>query len=266
MTCVLLNLLINLFLLILLVACQQFHKKISYMIGQMIAADLHAANMVTGAGFKAMINFFEPTYQIPHPTTFMRTHIPAVLENTEKKVKSKFDGVTHVTFTTDCWQDDYAGNHYMSVTAHIIAADWEMQSVLLASVVMKGSITGQLILKKLREVQKEFGLESVTHSLVTDQGSNVILSAKLGEIHNLHCFAHRLDLCLTVYGVDKVAEFKTVLQKCKDIVKFFRKKGPTVKAKQEELRNMQTFMAEVVQNDHCYYNLDIEIPATSLKS
>lgn len=237
----------------------------------MIALDLHPVSTVEGIGFKQLMNHLDPSYVVPHRTTFTRTYLPDLMEDLKEKVVKTLGGAFHLTLTTDGWEDDYANNKYMSITAHFISESWTMVTFLLETVFLVGSATGELIAKNLAEVEKEFRIDSKTRSLVTDQGSNVLKAGRIASYHTEECFAHRLDLCLTTYGLDAADEWKAVLNKCKEIVHLFRRKGQEVRAEQKRLkkeqdqRNLLHFMDSMVENDHNYANISVEIGTTSLK-
>lgn len=168
----------------------------------------------------------------------------------------------HVVYTSDCWTDDYAHNQYLGITAHFINQEWCMQSHVLQTVHLDGKATGDVINKHFTTVLREWQLQRVSRSLVTDEGSNILRAGRLGGWHQLECFAHRLDLCITDYGLDKVEGAKGVIKKCKDIVMFLRYKSSEVRGKQQEL---STLMETVVENDHTYGAVTTEIATTSLK-
>lgn len=232
----------------------------------MIAVDLHPVNIVTGLGFKEMMNFFDPTYKIPHPTTFMRTHLPNLLEDVAGQVMGLMKPGRHITLTTDCWQDDYAKNHYMTVSAHFVDESWEFLSFILATVALEGSITGELINQNLEAIKNQFSLHGKTFSLVTDQGSNVLKAGRIGDYHQLECFAHRLDLCLTTYGIDLTPAWSSVLKKCIGITNAFRQRRPEFRAEQQaQQRLFQEYLTNVVENDHCYASVTQDPGTTALK-
>lgn len=228
----------------------------------MLAADLEPANMVHRAGFRNLIHHFEPGYILPHRTTFTRTHLPDLMEEVKTKVLKQLETAEHVVFTTDCWTDDYAHNKYMCVTAHYISPTWELVSFLLATIPLEGSVTGELLNKQLLLTLKEWKLSRISRTLVTDQGADILKAGRIGGWQQFECFAHRLDLCIMDHGMDVVKDVKSVLTKCKDIVRFLRYKSPEVCTKQQELNDL---MENVVENDHIYSSVITEAHNSSLK-
>lgn len=234
----------------------------SKMIAKMIAVDLAPVKIVGGRGFRELVKFFRPSFVIPHPTTFTRTHLPELMGNIKGVVLKDMQQARHITVTTEYWQNDYAHNHSVNITTHFITDSWDLKSYFLASVLMEGNVTGELIAKSICETLQEFGAVDSTLSIVTDHGTNVRKVGEIGDNHQMDCFADRLDMCLTTYGLDAVPEWSGLLQRCKDIVQCLRKVKPAIS---EEHQDFQNFMECVVNNDHHYGNVTADIGTTSLK-
>ena len=98
--------------------------------------------------------------------------------------------------------------------------------------------------------------------MVSDQGLNIKKAAEIGKLHHLFCFAHKLDLCLTTYGVNLVEDYSHLITKCKDIIKFFRYKSSEVAEKQAELNEL---FENIIEDDHSYFEVVENVPSTSLK-
>ena len=98
--------------------------------------------------------------------------------------------------------------------------------------------------------------------MVSDQGLNIKKAAEIGKLHHLFCFAHKLDLCLTSYGVNLVEDYSHLITKCKDIIKFFRYKSSEVAEKQAELNEL---FENIIEDDHSYFEVVENAPSTSLK-
>lgn len=98
---------------------------------------------------------------------------------------------------------------------------------------------------------KRYGVVSHT-SVFLDQGSNVLRAGRISDWLHLECFAHRLNLFVTVDGFQDAPVFKSLLGKCKAIVKFLRFKAPEVAETQKELT---AFLENYPAGDHTYGNL-----------
>ena len=215
-----------------------------------------------GEGFRDLINFIVPEYQVPHRTTFMRTHVPELYTKIQSKIRAELDCADTVAITTDMWKDEFIHNSYITVTAHFINEKWELKSFVLNTKVMNVSHTAANIVTELESIMKDWGLDKKCHTIVTDEGSNMLLAGKLMRWNQVRCFAHRLNLCLTSHGVDKVPDLNILIEKCKKIAKAFRNKGSNVAVKQADFRD---FMESHVESDHNYFKNDATVPNTSIK-
>lgn len=234
----------------------------SELVTEMIAGDLHSVNMVKGRGFRKLMRHAVPGFVIPHPSTIMRTYVPKLKNKVRGRVQDELKEAIHITYTTDVWTDNFLHNSYMCITAHYITADWKMKSYVLCTVIMKGSITGVALKKVLESTMADWKLDGITRSLVSDQGANILRAGRLANWHHMTCFAHKLNLCITKYGLDAVPAYKGLIKKCKDIVEFLRYKGPEVTEKQNQLRH---FVKNFVENDHSYQDVTYEVGSTSVK-
>lgn len=178
------------------------------------------------------------------------------------KVGKEFKGAFHITFTIDCWTDDFQHNNYVTITAHFIDSSWRLRSFVLCTEIMEGSVTGEALSEKLEKARRKFGLTETTFTMVSDQGANILRAGRISDWHHVTCFAHKLNLCLTKNGLDATPGWSSLLKKCKDIVCEFRFKSQDVRNKQKELLD---FMENVVEDDHNYYNITFEVGTTSLK-
>lgn len=78
-------------------------RKITMLIGEMIAVDNQPFSVVGDIGFGRLVNFLEPRYQIPSRKYFSETLIPELYEKVKVKVKVLLANQQHVSCTTDIW-------------------------------------------------------------------------------------------------------------------------------------------------------------------
>ena len=136
-----------------------------------------------------------------------------------------------------------------------------MKSKVLSTRVLNCSHTGEVIASELRTVLKEWDISVKYPTLVTDQGSNVVKAAKILRWNHLACFAHKLNLCLTAYGLDKVPDCSKLVKKCQTLAVYCRRRRNQFSQKQEELRS---FYDNCITSDHTYFK-QLDVPNTSVK-
>jgi zinc finger BED domain-containing protein 1 (E3 SUMO-protein ligase ZBED1) len=120
--------------------------RITAEIAKMIVMDMHPPYMVQHDGFQEFVKFAFPGYELPHRTTFSRTHIRNLYNSIKESVKKELRELDSLCITTDLWTDRYKQNGYMSVTAHFIDKEWEMKSRVLSTRVLNCSHTGSPVI------------------------------------------------------------------------------------------------------------------------
>ena len=98
-------------------------------------------------------------------------------------------------------------------------------------------------------------------TLVTDQESNVVKATKILRWNHLACFAHKVNLCLTAYGLDKVLDCSKLVIKCQTLAVYCRRRRNQFSQKQKELRS---FYDNFITSDHTYFK-QLDVPNTSVK-
>ena len=85
----------------------------------------------------------------------------------------------------------------MCLSGHIIDDEWDLRSYLLEQLPLVGSVTGEAIEERIQNSVRQWGVSNITKTLMSDQGTNVLKAERLAKWLHLHCFDHRLDLCIT---------------------------------------------------------------------
>jgi hAT family C-terminal dimerisation region len=153
-------------------------------------------------------------------------------------------------FTTDLWTDGYRQRSFISLTCHLIDEDYELKSLVLGTREFHGKHTALNIRKTIVNIISEFtgSEESAEKTIksgvfVTDNGANVVAAFKnpcaalecedddgFSDVayRRLSCACHSLNLALNLVlekRVDEVPGLRQFLEKCKKIVKYFKKSG-----------------------------------------
>ena len=91
--------------------------QITELIAELVARDLRPLSVVEGEGFRQLLKYIEPNYQVPS-----RPHVPTVCQKLYASVKEKLHIALqscYVAFTSDLWTSQ-AVQAYLTVTAHFI--------------------------------------------------------------------------------------------------------------------------------------------------
>lgn len=126
-----------------------------------------------------------------------------------------------ISFTTDIWTEPSSNVSLLSLTAHGINRDFKRLKVILKCHTFDGRHTGDLVLEKIKSMLMEWGIiKEKIHCFVRDSGSNMIRAMKLGDIPDVSCTVHQLQLCVrTLLDCDE--EIKALLSTCKKISTHF---------------------------------------------
>ena len=80
----------------------QHANKITWLIAEMVARDLHSISIVEGEGFKNLLNFLEPGYKVPSHTHITKVCCDMYVEQKEK-LKQEVKSYGHEALTSDIW-------------------------------------------------------------------------------------------------------------------------------------------------------------------
>ena len=116
--------------------------RITELIAEMVARDLHPLSVVEGGGFRQLVNLIEPNYQVPS-----RPHIRSVCQKLYASMKEKLLVTLqshYVAFTSNLWTSQ-AVQAYLTVTAHFIIEQWVLERCFLETKEMPERHTGRII-------------------------------------------------------------------------------------------------------------------------
>ncbi|KAH7970086.1 hypothetical protein HPB52_024056 [Rhipicephalus sanguineus] len=133
---------------------QRERTAITTRIARMLALDLQPYSFVENRGFKELMNHMEPLYKIPSRTTFSRTIIPELYEDTFMAVKERMhadfqEGVESISLTSDMWTSR-SNQSYISLTCHYLTSNFDVRSFALENRSVTESHTACNILEHLQ--------------------------------------------------------------------------------------------------------------------
>jgi hypothetical protein len=124
-----------------------------------------------------------------------------------------------LAITTDCWTSA-ANKPYISLTAHFINSNWELNSVVLACELFRGRHVAEQMAGKIHEMLRNFNIDFNNISCcVTDNEPTMNAMADHIAFGWMGCFDHLLEL---ITGVTFEADgIRDVLKRCRQVVGHF---------------------------------------------
>lgn len=225
-------------------------KRISSSIATFIAKDLRPYAVVNNEGFRALMRTLEPRYKLPKRKYFAQKAVPELYGMTKTEVLESLKKACRVALTCDAWTS-VATQSYVTVTAHFVSEGrngWELVSYVLQTRVMTDSHTGANVAELLQKVAEEWQITDKDLVLVTDNASNMIVAAQLGNFLHIKCYAHTLNL-----ASQKALKLPTVtrlLGRIRRITTFFHR-STTANQLLKENQNMLSLKNHKLKTDVC---------------
>lgn len=165
-------------------------------IAAFIAQDARPISLVEGKGFRNLMAFLEPEYELKSRTTTTEL-IKKMYNEGVQKLKLKLRDAKYVAFTTDMWTS-IQNVAYMCITAHWINNDWELEAAVLQTRETPERHTGHNISIRLADCASEWGISvDKIAATVHDNGSNINLAIDLlDDWPDQRCFSHTLQLAI----------------------------------------------------------------------
>ena len=219
---------------------------ITKLIAEFVARDLRPLSVVSGDGFRQLLNTIEPGYQVPSHTHITKI-CRQIFQTTKEELRKTLEGQPHVALTTDIWTSR-ATQAYLTITAHFITAEWKMGSAVLQTQEMPERHTGVHISEKLKEATSEWGIaDEKVVAVVHDNATNMVLAADLLEgWGDLSCFGHTLQLAVnTGLALNAIARLTAV---CRKIVGHFKHSVVAMGALAERQRSLKIAEHSLIQD------------------
>ena len=126
-------------------------EKITKLITNVIVGDLRPINFVEGKYFRALINYLEPSYDLPSRHTFTKS-IEDLYKNAKPSLISDLSKVMHIALTFDMWTSSRMQS-FLGIPAHYVSPNnAKLATALLAVKEVGDAHTGQNIASWLKTV------------------------------------------------------------------------------------------------------------------
>ena len=153
------------------------------------------------------------------------TVIPNLVERAKKAIADKLnvdESNQSISFTTDIWTCQHTNHSYISLSAHWVSdAVPSMQSFVLHSSLFPGSQTGPAIASKVEAMLEEWQIPlTKCHTVITDNGANMVNGIELVDISRGPCFLHMLQLAIQD-GIMSQRSVSDMIARSKRVVTYF---------------------------------------------
>lgn len=173
------------------------HKQteLTKMIAKFIYTDMQPISVVEDPGFKELMAYVDPKYQMPSRTHMMEKVLRQEFQKKNIFVRESLSEAKAVSLTTDAWTSR-ATDNYITVTAHAVMPDWSMKSFVLSTKLSNESHTSEFLLESLTTTISEWNLEAKLANIyvTTDNARNITKALENSTYIGVRCFAHSMNL------------------------------------------------------------------------
>ncbi|KAE8277490.1 hypothetical protein D5F01_LYC24564 [Larimichthys crocea] len=209
-------------------------KSITDALSFFLCKSIQPYSITANEGFKYLLEVLEPRYSIPDRKVFSDKLVPALYEKVKMDVVDSMSRAQRVSITVDGWTS-CATDSYITVTAHYVTEEWDLQSHVLQTRVFNASHTGANLAALLQNVLREWNITDKNPALVTDNARNMVVAGAGADVTpHVRCVAHTLNLASQkALKMDRVSE---LLVKVRKVVTYFHKSPQAA----EVLREIQS--------------------------
>jgi len=180
-------------------------EKISDALAKFVAENMLPMAIVESDSLRQLMELLEPQYKVLCRQTMTSRLGGMTTKMTTTLATHLATEVQHIAVTTDTWTS-ISNDAYLSFTASYIDSDWMMKTPVLATVPMHERHTQTVIAAHLGDVAKDWNVSEKIVACVHDGAANVKDAGSRNNWTDVHCAAHKLQLCITTsMGMDKVS-------------------------------------------------------------
>ncbi|XP_077280023.1 zinc finger BED domain-containing protein 4-like [Temnothorax americanus] len=214
-------------------------KDITRAIAVFICKGLHPYNIVNEPGFRHLLHFLEPRYNVPCRTTFSRSIIPKLYKELKEKMLEEIgtvrDALEFVSITTDLWTSR-SGDAFIAFTLQFINEDVQMRHITVDCQPFSGKHDAAAVCGKVADAITELNLgdDEIEKYIVSDNGTNMVKAlsepsektmsdASLPDIlknkrswQHVLCYNHTLQLAIS--DTRKKIDSNAVIEKVSSMV------------------------------------------------
>ncbi|XP_026484617.2 E3 SUMO-protein ligase ZBED1-like [Vanessa tameamea] len=227
-------------------------KEIDEALTLMLATDFQPFSMVDDKGFRNFVRHINPNYRIPEKRTIRYELMPKLFNELKAKLKRILSDIDNLSLTTDVWTSN-SMESYITITVHFFYRD-DLKSCVLTTTLLTESHTADHLKDVVHQIFTEWEIRDKVICITTDNGANIVKMVRLLGLRSMPCFAHTLNLVVE-YSL-KVPGLIDLIEKCKKIVKYFKKSNIatlTLRKEQKE-RNPNVEPLQLIQEVRTRWN------------
>ncbi len=197
-------------------------RMITQRLTEFIALDDQPISVVENTGFRRLLEFLEPRYELPSRHFITSTAIPELYNKVRTHVRDLLSDGAAVSFTTDLWTSDVCPMSLLSLTAHWINATFEMKQAVLHANEFRSAHTADNVRQAISDMLQEWGLEKQrVHVILRDNARNMKKAMDDMGVPSLGRVAHTLQL-IVHEGVLSQRSVSNTLANARKIVGHFK--------------------------------------------
>ena len=181
--------------------------------------DLKPITGVDSAGFRFLLEQFNPRFKLPTKNYFRDNLLPQVFEEVKAQIKIELgESIERYAITTDGWTSQDTVD-YVTTTVHFVNSNYELKSFVLQTLPLGTQHTAENMANLMREIALDWSFRDVF--AVTDNASNMVKCFQsILKWPHLGCIGHTLNLSVKkCFGVPAVSK---ILAKCRNVVTYFK--------------------------------------------
>jgi len=219
--------------------------EITDLLADMIATDLLPLSSVDGHGFRRLMEFVEPGYQMPHRKA-LTTRLEKRYKECAEKIKAELNEARAVAITTDGWTA-VTTESYITVTCHYVR-QWQLKSSVLQTRSVEERHTATNLAELLNTAVDEWGIKGKVVACVHDNASNITLANTPAFVdwQSCPCFAHTLQL--SILDGMRTAKVDEIVPTCNKLVAHFHHSTVATKALEVKQRLLMVPKHRLIQS------------------
>lgn len=200
--------------------CPKEKYRFARQLALMCALDARPFEVSKREGFQSFCtNNAINVLSLPNPTTIATIGLNDTYNMYVTEIKKIFEKAPmHICLVVDCWTDNYKRRPYINMKVHI-CDNFNLKVFSLNTVLFQHPHTAIRIKQNISATLSEFNLKNKQIFMVSDSGSNIVVAARLAQIHRLPCLAHKIHLLIKkdILCNDEFTAIFDLLKKFKEI-------------------------------------------------